>query len=252
MKTIAFCNQKGGVGKTTSSLVVADILASIYNKRVLIIDLDPQLNTSTGLGVYEAGAPCVAHLLVDKEYDVEKTIKHTRNKNIDVIPCDKGLDLANQQALMDTTNVLQFRLRSHIRKVRDRYDYCILDCPTAVKNVSTINGLAFTDDVIIPISADSYSLDGLKDVIKVIDDIKEYNDNIRIRGAFITVFENTNICREVEASVREALGDLAFKTHIRKCVKVKESTFAEQSLLEYAKDCTAVVDYLALVKEYLE
>lgn len=252
MRTIAFINAKGGVGKTTSTRIFADILAQQYKKRVLVIDLDTQLNTSKQFGVYEESCLCVAHLLVDKEQSIKEVIKTTQF-GVDVIPCDKGLDVANQQALMDTSNVLQLRLKKHIKTIKADYDFCLLDCPTSIKNVSTINGLAFTDDVLIPITADEYSLEGINDMQAVINDVAEYNDNISLKGVFITQWENTRLGKEVEMQLKNALPNVAFNTHIRKAIKMKESTFAkDESLLEFAKNSTAVADYVALVKEYLE
>lgn len=251
MRTIAMINAKGGVGKTTSSMVFADVLSRKYGAKVLLIDLDPQLNTSTQMGVYEKGGLCVAHLLVDKDQDIEEVIKTSKYEGIDVIPCDKALEVANQQILMDTSTVQQLRLKKHIRKVQGRYDYCILDCPTAIKNISTINGLAFTDDVLVPMTADEYSLGGLNDILTVINDVSDYNDNIHFVGCFLTQFERANVCIAAKEHLKEALGDKAFDTHIRKAAKVKESTFGDKSLLDYAKDSTAVADYYELVEEYL-
>ena len=111
MRTIAIINAKGGVGKTTSALVIADILSREYGKKVLVIDLDPQLNTSRQMGVYPGGL-CVAHLLVDKTLDVRSVIMRSPvYDRIDVIPCDKALDAANMQVLMETSTMQQLRLR---------------------------------------------------------------------------------------------------------------------------------------------
>ena len=128
MRTIAIINAKGGVGKTTSALVVADILSREYRKKVLVIDLDPQLNTSRQMGVYTPGGLCVAHLLVDKTLEAHAVIKHSPvYEGIDVIPCDKALEAANMQVLMETSTMQQLRLKRSMKQIQDDYDYCILD-----------------------------------------------------------------------------------------------------------------------------
>lgn len=251
MKTIAMLNAKGGVGKTTSALCFADILARDYDKRVLVIDLDAQRNTGSQLGAggCEIG---VDTLLLDKDADIRELIRHTPFERIDVLPCTTRLEEANLKVLLGTSSVQQFRLKRHLRRVSGDYDYCILDCPTAIKNISTINGLAFTDDVLVPLTADDYSLQGLTDIVAVINDVKEYNDEIDLRGCFITQWENNNCHKAVATQLADALGNRAYKTHIRKAVKVKEATFTPGSLIDFARNCTAVQDYRALVKEYLE
>lgn len=252
MKTIAFIIARGGVGKTTTTRAFAEILAE-RGKKVLVVDLDPQLNTSMQFDTYEKGGLCVAHLLVDKTLDIKQVIRHTNIPNIDVIPCDKGLEQANQQALTDTANVQQMRLKRHFRAIKDDYDFCLLDCPTAIKNVSTINGLAFTDDVIVPMTIDGYSLEGINDVAAVVNDVKEYNEDIEIKGVVITKWERSKMYSTTESQLKQDLGGLLFDTHIRKTVKISESTFNYgKGLLECAKGCTAVEDYYSLVDEYLK
>lgn len=206
MKTIAMLNAKGGVGKTTSALCFADILARDYDKRVLVIDLDAQRNTGSQLGAggCEIG---VDTLLLDKDADIRELIRHTPFERIDVLPCTTRLEEANLKVLLDTSSVQQFRLKRHLRRVSGDYDYCILDCPTAIKNISTINGLAFTDDVLVPLTADDYSLQGLTDIVAVINDVKEYNDEIDLRGCFITQWENNNCHKAVATQLADALGN---------------------------------------------
>lgn len=251
MRTIAFINAKGGVGKTTSALIVADILATKYNKKVLLIDLDPQLNTTKQMSDYKSGIKCVAHLLINAE-DISDVISKTSIDNIDIIPCDKGLEIASQAVLTSNSSMMQLILKKQISKVRDLYDFCILDCPTAIKNICTLNGLAFTDDVIVPITIDGYSIEGIKDIISVVDDVSEYNDNIQLTGVFITQWQKNKLSKKIKDSLQEQIGDLLFNSHIRKTVKVSESTFdSSKSLVEYAKDSTAVQDYYSFIDEYL-
>ena len=191
-------------------------------------------------------------LLLDKDADIRALIQCTPFERIDALPCTTRLEEANLKVLLDTSSVQKFRLKRHICKICSDYDYCILDCPTAIKNISTINGLAFTDDVLVPLTADDYSLQGLADIVAVINDVKEYNDEIDLKGCFITQWENNNCCKAVATQLQDALGNRSYKTYIRTAVKVKEATFTPGSLIDYARNCTAVRDYRTLVKEYLE
>ena len=253
MRTLALINAKGGVGKTTSTLVMADILHREHGKRVLVIDLDPQLNTSKQMGVYEAGGLCVAHLLVDKTVDVRQVIKASPvYDGVDVIPCDKALEAANLKVLLDTSTMQQLRLRRALKPVMQEYDFCILDCSTAVRNISTINGLAITDDVLVPVTADEYSLGGVMDVASLVVDIQDYNDNIELRGVFLTKSEKNKACKETLRQLEEALGSLVFDTTIRKSATVSAATFEGKALLDYARTNAVVDDYRTLVHEYLE
>ena len=234
MRTIAIINAKGGVGKTTSALVVADILSREYKKRVLVIDLDPQLNTSRQMGVYTPGGLCVAHLLVDKTLEARSVIKHSPvYEGVDVIPCDKALEAANMQVLMETSTMQQLRLKRS-------------------RNISTINGLALTQDVLVPVTADSYSLDGVMDIVSVVEDVQDYNDGIRLTGIFLTKYEKIKACRETLEHLQSALPGLVMDTYIRKSATISASTFAEQPLLDYAGKSSAADDYRSLVREYLE
>ena len=253
MRTIAIINAKGGVGKTTSALAVADILSREYKKRVLVIDLDPQLNTSRQMGVYTPGGLCVAHLLVDKTLEARSAIKHSPvYEGVDVIPCDKALEAANMQVLMETSTMQQLRLKRSLKPIQADYDYCILDCPTAIRNISTINGLALTQDVLVPVTADSYSLDGVMDIVSVVEDVQDYNDGIRLTGIFLTKYEKIKACRETLEHLQSALPGLVMDTYIRKSATISASTFAEQPLLDYAGKSSAADDYRSLVREYLE
>ena len=220
---------------------------------MLVIDLYPLLNTSKQMGVYEPGGLCVAHLLVDKDLDVRSVIKGSPlYQGIDVIPCDKALEAANMRVLMETSTMQQLRLKRSLKEVRSEYDYCVLDCPTAVRNISTINGLAFTDDVLVPVTADSYSLDGVMDIVSVVRDVQDYNDNINLVGIFLTKYEKIKACRETLEQLQAALSGLVFDTYIRKSATISAATFAGQPLLDYAGKAAAADDYRALVKEYLE
>lgn len=252
MKTISFLNVKGGVGKTVSSVNVAYILADKYKKRVLLIDMDKQGNSSMALGVYDKAQMTVSDLLTDKNADIKQAI-YKSEYNVDVIPANMSLIKANQDVLLDITTVQQTRLKKHVKKVEDQYDYCIIDCPTDL-NMSTLNALTMTDDVMIPIKVDYYSLVGLTDVLETVDNMREFNENLQVKGCFLTMYQKTIINKQGFDYLKENIvpyGIRLFDTFIRNTSKVQESTFSKP-IVAYDVSCTASQDYINLVKEYLE
>lgn len=256
MVTLAILNAKGGIGKTTSAMVIADILSREYGKRVLLIDLDSQINLSKQMEAYTPGQLCVAHLLVDKNQDIREVIQRTAYEGIDIIPSDKGLEQVNTQIQIDSTAIMQLRLKKHIMRIKKEYDFCILDCPNRLKEPAVINGLAFTDDILIPIRADDYSFDAIDDSIAIMSDVEDFNDEVRIAGIFICAWERTKNTKTAEEILAEKYGPYTMQTHIRKASAVSNATFPKdgkrQRLIDVARNSTALEDYRELVKEYLE
>ena len=170
-KIIAIANQKGGVGKTTSVTTIAHMLATQYKKRVLIVDLDPQGNSTAMF--YKADLfedfinpelpyleYSVSNLLMDKKMDVHKCITHTKYENLDIIGADLRLTTVEKAVNSDTSTPQQIRLQRHLKVVEDEYDFCIFDC-SPNSGLVNVNGLTMADEVYIPICADAYSLQGI-------------------------------------------------------------------------------------------
>lgn len=250
MKAISFMNVKGGVGKTTSSISFAYILAADYNKKILLVDLDKQANTTKSFNLLDNERPSVSDLLTDKAADIDNIIRSTEYENIDLLPANMTLIKANQEVLLDMSRPQQTRLKKHIEKVKDRYDYVIFDCPTDI-NMAVINAFCVTDDVLIPIKIDRYALDGLEYVVEVIGELQEFNPKLTLKGGFITMFKNNNVNKSGKELLNNNLGFNFFQTAIRCTVKADESTF-EKPLPLYAPKSTAAIDYRNLVAEYLE
>lgn len=248
MKTISFMISKGGVGKTISSVNFAYILASEHNQKVLLVDLDPQGNASKAYGV-NADKLTVSDLLLDKTADISEAIYKTQYKNIDVVPADLSLIKANQSVLLDTTTVQQTRLKRHFKKVADNYDYCIFDCPTDT-SMSTLNAFVMTDEVLIPVRVDLYSFDAIIKVVSIIEDMQDFNENLKLAGCFVTMYQNNNLNKQGLELLKSQKAFNTFDTSIRYTVKVSESTY-EKPLCAYAPKSTAAQDYKALVDEYL-
>lgn len=249
IKTISIINLKGGVAKTVSAINIAYTLVAIHGKRVLLIDNDKQGNTSKFFGLYDPEWEGLAELLTDKKMDVDNVIRKTAYEGLDVITANMNLLRANKEILMDVSRPQQTRLRKKIESVKDRYDYVIIDNAPDI-NMTVVNALVASDDVLVPIKVDQFSFDGLEQIIDQIDDVSEFNSDIRFVGCFVTMFQRSSVNQQ-GAELLEQHGYPIFSTRIRKTVKVDEMTFTGKPLLEYAKRSTACVDYVALVNEYL-
>lgn len=249
MKSIAFLLLKGGIGKTTSATNFAYILGEKKQKKVLLVDLDQQGNTTQLFGCDDENQYTLSDLLVDENIDIRKVIQKTRYKNIDVIGSDESLIKANQEVLLDKDTPQQERLGKHLDKIKDEYDYCIFDCPTAT-TMSTLNALMNADDVMCPIKIDRYAFDAVVKSLQLINDMKEYNPKLRYAGAFVTMYQNTALCNEGVNQLKSASMIKLFDAKIRNTTKVGESTYSAP-LVDYAPRSTASEDYIKLVNEYL-
>ncbi|WP_326511367.1 ParA family protein [Clostridium intestinale] len=249
MKRISIINLKGGVGKTMSSTNIAHILATVYNKRVLIIDNDKQGNTTKFFNRHNENAYSIADLLTNR-CSIKEVIVKTDFENLDLIPANMSLLKANLDVIMDVSKPQQFRLKKHLKKIEEEYDYCVIDNPPDI-NVSVINALVASDDVIIPIKIDNFAFDGMKELIEQIENAKEMNPELNFRGCFVTLFVKNDVNLQGEALLNSNKKYKMFNTHIRRTAKIDESTFANIPILEYSKRCGAAKDYISLVKEYL-
>lgn len=250
MKTISIINLKGGVAKTISAANIAHILSTVHGKRVLLVDNDKQGNISKMFGIHSYENPSIAELLTQRDANIDEIIAPTQFSAIDVIPANMTLLKANLEVLLDTGRPQQTRLRAAFKRVGD-YDYCVIDCAPDI-NISTINALVASDDVLIPIKIDKFAFDGLTELKEQIDNTREdLNPGLVLRGCFVTSFQNNEVNRQGETWLRAQSDYPVFATHIRRTEKVDESTFANAPILEYSRRCGAAKDYISLVNEYL-
>lgn len=250
MKTISIINLKGGVAKTVSAINIAYTLVAMHGKRVLLIDNDKQGNTSKFFGLYDPEWEGLAELLTDKKMEVDNVIRKTAYEGLDVITANMNLLRANKEILMDVSRPQQTRLSKKLESVKERYDYVIIDNAPDI-NMTVVNALVASDDVLVPIKVDQFAFDGLEQILEQIDHVSEFNSDIHFAGCFVTMYQRNNVNQQ-GAELLEQQGYPMFSTRIRKTVKVDEMTFTGKPLLEYAKRSTACVDYEALVKEYLK
>ena len=261
MKTISIINLKGGVAKTISAVNIAHILAAMHNKRVLLIDCDKQGNVSKMFGVHDYNAPSIADVITQRktanEVNVTYNIPLSTESGVfrlklHIMPANMNLLKANLEVMLDTTRPQQTRLRNALKDTQNYYDYCIVDCAPDI-NISTINALVASDYVFVPIKIDNFAFDGLAELKEQIENVREdFNPNIKYR-CFVTCYQNNEVNRQGEEWLKERREEYPlFSTHIRRTVKVDESTFASAPILEYSPRCNATKDYIALVDEILE
>lgn len=249
MKTVAVINMKGGCAKTTTAVNMAYILAKDYGKRVLVIDNDKQGNLSKACGVWSYDNPSLADILTGAA-GITEVIQTTQNPLLNAIPANMHLLTANLMVIKDEDREQATILKNELEEVADAYDYCIIDCPPDI-NISVINALVAADEVIIPIKIDGYAFDGMDELEEQINNAKQLNPKLKLRGCLVTMYYNRDVCRQGEAWLQNQRYPV-FKTHIRRTEKADEVTFTNESLIEYSPRSGAARDYKAFVKEYLE
>lgn len=247
---IAMCNQKGGVGKTTSTINLGASLAE-YGRRVLLVDLDPQGALSAGLGVphYELDHT-VYNLLVEPRVSVDEVIVKTRVKNLDLVPSNIDLSAAEIQLVNEVGR--EQSLARALHPVLDRYDYVLIDCQPSL-GLLTVNGLACADGVVIPTECEYFSLRGLALLTDTVDKVHDrLNPRLSISGILVTRYDPRTVnAREVMARVVERFGDLVFDTVITRTVRFPETSVAGEPITTWAPKSAGAQAYRALAREVI-
>lgn len=252
MQTISIISLKGGTAKTTSVVNMAYILAESHKKKVLVIDNDKQGNTSKAFKQYDPDdRDTIARVMLERNMDVLEVIKNTDYERLDIITANMGLLEANLRTVVDTARQQQTRFKKALEAVEDSYDFCIIDNAPDI-NMSIINALVISDDVIIPVFMDQYSFDGLEILLEQIEQVKEdFNDELFFSGCLVTQYQNNDVNNQgIEELKRRGIP--MFGQCIRRTEKkVSESTFAKMPLVEYSVRCGAAQDYKKFILEYL-
>jgi chromosome partitioning protein len=250
-KVIAMCNQKGGVGKTTSTINLGASLAE-YGRRVLLVDLDPQGALSAGLGVphYELDHT-VHNLLIEPRVSVDDVLIKTRVKGMDLVPSNIDLSAAEIQLVNEVGR--EHSLSRSLHPVLDRYDYVLIDCQPSL-GLLTVNGLACADSVIIPTECEYFSLRGLALLTDTVAKVKDrLNPKLDIGGILITRFDPRTVnSREVMARVLEQFGDLVFDTVITRTVRFPETSVAGEPITTWAPKSSGAQAYRSLGREVID
>ena len=248
MKKVSIFNIKGGVAKTTSTANLGACLSQ-QNKKVLLVDLDPQSNLTKLFKAYSMDDLSISDILLDKDLDIHKVIRKTDFENIEIIPSNVTLAFTEKKILLDVNRSQQNRLVKALLKLNDEYDYCLIDCPPSL-NMITVNALCASNEVFVPIKIDKFALDGLEYLLDSIEEIKEeFNHNLNFRGCFITMDSATTVNKVIKQELKKLLGDKIFNTTIKQNVKVVESTFEECPVVFSNKKARASINYKELCNE---
>ena len=249
-RILAVANQKGGVGKTTTTVNLATALAAC-GKRVLIVDMDPQGNASTGLGVAaDKRGHSIYQVLLDG-MSLEAAVTRTLVPGMDIVP--SGVDLSGAELELIDVPRREYRLRDAIQQARGTYDFVVIDCPPAL-GLLTLNALVAADSVLVPLQAEFYALEGLSHLMRTIDRVKRgLNPSLSLQGVVLTMFDRrNNLCEMVAADVRGYLGDRVYKTMIPRNVRVSEAPSHGKPVLLYDLRCAGSQAYVRLAREILQ
>ncbi len=248
-KIISIVNQKGGVGKTTTAINLGTALAAI-DKKILLIDLDPQGNLSTGIGVTEKQRKISVYDLITQSSSVEKAIQETKIPNLKIIPSNVNLsgiefELATDE---DRTN----KLYNKINDLKEEYDFVLIDCPPSL-GILTVNSLVASDSVLVPLQCEFYALEGLAQLLRTIEKIKEnLNPDLFLEGVILTMFDSRNrLSDDVVADAREHLGKKVFETVIPRNVRLSEAPSHGLPAIIYDQKCIGSLAYIDLAKELI-
>lgn len=247
-KVITIANQKGGVGKTTTAINLGASMAAA-EKKTLIVDIDPQANSSSGLGV-EGSSLTVYHLLIDSA-SAASVIINTQLNHLDLIPSDINL-VGAEVELIDLPE-RERRLTNSLASIKNKYDYIFIDCPPSL-NLLTLNALTVSDSVLIPVQAEYFALEGLGQLLNTINIVKKnYNSKLEIEGVLMTMFDQRlNLSHQVAEEVKKYFGEKVYNTIIHRNVRLSEAPSYGKPILLYDAISSGAKNYVALAAEIIQ
>ncbi len=250
-KAIAIFNQKGGVGKTTTNIKLAACLA-IRGKKVLILDIDPQGNTTSGIGVSKKNLDkTVYNILIEPDFNPEEAIINTTVQNLDLIPA--SVDLAGAEVELVQMKGREISLKKGLGKIKDKYDYIFIDCPPSL-GLLTINSLTAVDSVLIPIQCEFYALEGVSQLVSTIELVKKsLNPDLTVQGVILSMFDGrTNLSAQVVQEVKKYFGNKVYATVIPRNVRLAEAPSYGLPITEYDPKSRGAEAYRDFAEEFLE
>ncbi len=248
-RIIAVANQKGGVGKTTTTINLATALAAIRQK-VMIVDFDPQGNASTGLGIPHENREVNSYHVLIGEAEVTEAIQETDIPGLHIVP--SGIDLSGAEIELVTQERREYCLREALRDGAGDYDYVLIDCPPAL-GLLTINALVAAQAVLVPLQCEFFALEGISHLVKTIERVKRaFNPGLDIQGIVLTMHDRrNNLSHMVADDVRDFFGDKVYKTVIPRNVRVSEAPSHGRPVIIFDLDCAGSQAYLSLAGEVI-
>ena len=248
-RIIAIANQKGGVGKTTTAINLSAALAE-KNKQVLLIDLDPQGNATSGVGMDKGQLENTVYDLILGEVSIQECIEYTEFENLYIIP--SSVDLAAAEIELIGIQEKEYIIRKEVGKVKERFDFILIDCPPSL-NLLTINAMTTADTVLVPIQCEYYALEGLSQLIHTINLVQErLNSNLVMEGVVFTMYDaRTNLSLQVVESVKNNLNTTVYKTIIPRSVRLAEAPSHGLPINKYDSKSTGAESYRMLAKEVI-
>ena len=249
-KIIAIANQKGGVGKTTTSVNLAASLG-VLEKKILIIDVDPQANASSGLGIDVDGVEVGSYQVLEHTKSAKEAVIKSNAPNVDIIPAH--IDLVAIEIELVDKDEREYMLKEALTGIRDDYDYIIMDCAPSL-GLLTLNALTAADSVIIPIQCEYFALEGLGKLLNTIKSVQKiHNEALDIEGLLLTMFDSRlRLSNQVVEEVQKHFSDMVFNTIIQRNVRLSEAPSYGESIINYDVSSRGATNYLSLAKEIIK